>query len=114
MKCRDFLFLGLCVGVLWGCGQSNASYSVSVSAGSQNQVASKSGVSSGDQTQSLTLAGQIAKGSLAGDTVEIKSGVVTVNGKSYGAVSMQSEVKYVVTPESRKLYVDGAERNALP
>ena len=51
---------------------------------------------------------------LNGDKVEVRGGIVYLNGQSYGAVSKNSEIKYIVSASSRTLYVDGKRRAPLP
>ncbi|WP_426165888.1 hypothetical protein ACN9MY_30190 [Pseudoduganella sp. R-31] len=48
-----------------------------------------------------------------GETVELKDRIVYVNGRSFGTVPRDCEIKYVVSGEKRTLYVDGKIRERL-
>lgn len=48
-----------------------------------------------------------------GETVELKDRIVYVNGRSFGTVPRNCEIKYVVSGEKRTLYVDGKIRERL-
>jgi hypothetical protein len=56
------------------------------------------------------LRGSAAIATVLDDKVELKDGVVYVNGQSYGPVPRNAEVKYVIKGATRTLYVDGKPR----
>jgi hypothetical protein len=67
---------------------------------------------SGNKTEA-ELIGDGAKGTVAGDELEIKNGSIFVNGISFGFVSNSFTVNYLVLPSGRTLSVDGTQRNPV-
>ena len=57
------------------------------------------------------LQGEQGTARVGGDTIELKGGIVYVNGVSYGAVTPAQTVEYDVTPDKRTLVVDGKARS---
>jgi hypothetical protein len=85
-------------------------HSVSTSSGSGTSSSSSS--SSGGEKE-ITMSGTSGHAELAGDKIEVKEGVVFVNGTSYGSVPPGAEVKYAMNAEGiRALFVGGERRNA--
>lgn len=58
-----------------------------------------------------TITGSTGITNVQGDKVELKERTVYVNGRSFGAVPANCEIKYVITKSSRTLFVDGKLRN---
>ena len=56
------------------------------------------------------LQGDRATATVNGDRVELRDGVVYVNGRSYGAVTPAQTVEYEVARDRRTLKVDGKVR----
>lgn len=59
------------------------------------------------------LQGDRATATVNGDRVELRDGVVYVNGRSYGAVTPAQTVEYEVARDRRTLKVDGKTRAPL-
>ncbi|HHL4080266.1 MULTISPECIES: sugar ABC transporter ATPase [Burkholderia] len=59
------------------------------------------------------LQGDRATATVNGDRVELRDGVVYVNGRSYGAVTPAQTVEYEVARDRRTLKVDGKIRTPL-
>lgn len=59
------------------------------------------------------LKGEKGTATVDGDTIELKAGVVYVNGMSYGAVTPGQTVEYAVARDERTLRVDGKIRAPL-
>ncbi|HDR9583154.1 sugar ABC transporter ATPase [Burkholderia stabilis] len=59
------------------------------------------------------LQGERATATVNGDRVELRNGVVYVNGRSYGAVTPAQTVEYEVARDRRTLKVDGKIRAPL-
>jgi hypothetical protein len=66
-----------------------------------------------DGVGEVVMRGQAGVSDLNGEKVELKDGVVYVNGQSFGKVPKHAEVRYVVSGTSRTLYVDGKARTPL-
>lgn len=74
-------------------------------------VQSSTGTAGGAQRSEITLRGARGVAQVAGDKIELKDGLVFVNGVSFGAVPQGAEVKYVVTENGRTLFVGGEVRS---
>jgi hypothetical protein len=63
----------------------------------------------GDRSEA-TLIGRDVRIEVAGDTLEVKDGLLLLNGAPCGGVPAGDKVRYVVEPAGRTLSVDGMPR----
>lgn len=89
---------------------SACDYSASSSSGASGAAVTASSASLA--AQEVTLSGASGIAELAGDKVEIKDGVVFVNGVSFGPVPNGAIVKYTKTTEESLLFVGTERRTA--
>jgi len=61
-----------------------------------------------------TIRGTSGIADVQNDKIELRNAVVYVNGRSYGAVPADCEIKYIITPAGRQLFVNGKRRDAPP
>ena len=59
------------------------------------------------------LQGERATATVNGDRVELRDGIVYVNGRSYGAVTPAQTVEYEAAHDRRTLKVDGVVRTPV-
>jgi hypothetical protein len=73
---------------------------------------SSSSVNASDRARIVaTIRGSTGIANVQGDKVELKDRTVYVNGRSFGTVPMTCEIKYIITKDTRTLFVDGKARS---
>lgn len=106
MKLLFLVVTGMSLSLIAG----EASSASSASSASASGVASPSpSHKSGEGT--ISGSGTI---SVLGNVVEVKDGVVTVNGASFGPVPTDATVHYIVSGANRSLFVNGELRKPVP
>lgn len=61
----------------------------------------------------LTFTANSGRHTVNDDVVEVKSGVLEVNGIPYGKVSDKSVIKYIVYGNKKAIYIDGKLREPV-
>lgn len=65
---------------------------------------------SSDSNSELTFTGNSGRHKVNEDVVEVKNGVLEVNGISYGRVSDEAVIKYTVHGNKKAVYINGELR----
>lgn len=75
------------------------------------QDATPNSISTRSSSSAATFTGKNGRLSVAGDIIEAKDGVLTVNGIPYGMVNETSVIKYTVQGKEKVLSVNDVIRN---
>jgi hypothetical protein len=76
--------------------------------------ATSNSISTSSSSSTATFTGKNGHLNVAGDTIEAKDGVLTVNGIPYGTVNETSVIRYSVQGNKKHLSVNGEKRNRSP
>jgi hypothetical protein len=109
MKRSGFLFLVLGTLVSATC----LALAPKASVATATDVGSAAAIDASDTSRIVaTIRGTSGITNVQGDKVELRNGIAYINEHTYGAVPAPAEIKYIITPSRRELFVNGKPRTA--